>query len=603
MSITHIQLRRLFSKFWENKKHKLVPPIPLVPKDDPTTLFTGSGMQQLVPYLLGEPHPLGEKLYNIQPCFRSQDIEEVGDNRHTTFFEMLGNWSLGTYFKEEQLQWFWNFLTKDLALPKQKLYVTVFSGTKILPRDNESASIWKKLGISGNKIFYYGPEKNWWSRAGIPDNMPAGEPGGPDSEVFFEFTQVTHNPKFGPKCHPNCDCGRFMEIGNSVFMQYKKQKDGSFKELPKKNVDFGGGLERILAVLNNNPDIFKNDVFSKIILEIENKSQKKYSNSAFQSNFRIIADHLKASLMMVREGVEPSNKDRGYVLRRLIRRSVVKMIQLDIIPQKDFISICQTIFNIYKDIYFEKNKFYTIQLIIGSEIDLFLTTMSKGIKLLQNSGQINGKLLFDLKQSYGFPFELALELLKDWGKILNEIKIKKEFSEEFIKHQEMSRKSSVGKFKGGLADQSEKTLKYHTATHLLHQALFDVLGKDIRQEGSNITSERLRFDYYSSRKPENAELKKIEEIVNKKIKESLPISYKIILKTEALKIGAKAFFKEKYPDMVKVYFVGGSTSSPQLAYSKEFCGGPHVKNSKEIGKINIFKSEKIGSNLYRIYAK
>lgn len=587
--LTHVQLRNLFIEFWKQKDHRESPAIPLVPQNDPTTLFTGSGMQPLVPYLLGEPHPQGNKLYNIQPCFRSQDIDEVGDNRHTTFFEMMGNWSLGGYFKKEQLAWFWEFLTEVVKLPKEKLYVTVFSGDKKnnLSPDEESIKIWKELGIPDNKIFKYGPEKNWWSRAGIPDNMPIGEPGGPDSEVFYEFTDVAHNPKYGKTCHPNCNCGHFMEIGNSVFMQYKKTDKG-FEELPKKNVDFGGGLERILAALNDDPDMFKTDVFLPIISTIEKESGTKYSNN--QQSMQVIADHFKASVFIALENIEPSNKDRGYVMRRLIRRSVVKMLEIKINPTKSWPKIYQSILDIYQS----KND-VKIQTMISKEIDSFIKTVDKGTKMLQTAQEINGELLFNLKQSYGFPIEIALELLDKWKIKFNKDIILNDYQKKLNEHKNLSKKFSTGMFKGGLADNSEQTIKYHTATHLLHQALFDTLGDSIRQEGSNITGERLRFDFYSIVKPTREQIKQVEKIVNKKIQEKLPVEFKIIPKEEALELGARSFFREKYPNMVKVYFVGN--------YSKEFCGGPHVKNTSEIGKIEIYKFEKIGSNLYRVYAK
>ncbi|HEX7542976.1 MAG TPA: alanine--tRNA ligase [Patescibacteria group bacterium] len=587
--LTHVQLRKKFAEFWKNNNHKEVPPIPLVPQNDPTTLFTGFGMQPLVPYLLGEPHPQGNRLYNVQPCFRSQDIDEVGDNRHTTFFEMMGNWSLGDYFKKEQLEWFWKFLTEEIKLPKEKLYVTVFAGDKKndLPADEESIKIWKKLGIQENKIFKYGPEKNWWSRAGVPDNMPVGEPGGPDSEVFFEFTQVSHDKKFGDKCHPNCDCGRFLEIGNSVFMQYKKTDKG-FEELPKKNVDFGGGLERILAAANNDLDMFKTDVFFPIISTIEKESGIKYLDN--HQAMQIITDHFKASVFIGLENIEPNNKDRGYVMRRLIRRSVVKMLEIKINPIKSWPKIYQSIAEIYQ---LEKN--VRIETIIGKEIDSFIKTVDKGTKMLQTSKEIDGELLFNLKQSYGFPIEIAIELLDKWKIPYKKNIVLKQYKEKLISHINLSKKSSTGMFKGGLADQSEQTIKYHTATHLLHQALFDTLSDSVRQEGSNITGERLRFDFYSVTKPTQEQIKKIEKNINDKIREKLPVTYKIVPKSEALKLGAKSFFREKYPDMVKVYFIEN--------YSKEFCGGPHVKNTSEIGKIEIYKFEKIGSNLYRIYAK
>jgi alanyl-tRNA synthetase len=594
MSITHLQLRKLFSDFWKSKDHAWVPPIPLIPQNDPTTLFTGSGMQQLVPYLLGEPHPLGKKLYNIQPCIRSQDIEEVGDNRHDTFFEMMGNWSLGTYFKKEQLAWCWDFLTNKLKLPKEKLYVSVFKGTKDLPEDTESYEVWKSLGVPEEKIFKYDPEKNWWSRAGVPENMPAGEPGGPDSEVFYEFTHVKHDPKYGKECHPNCDCGRFMEIGNSVFMQYKKNKNGTFAELPNKNVDFGGGLERILTACNNDPDIFSTDVFFPILQSLERYLKKSYKDEFDKSAMRVIADHIKTAVFLIVAGVRPSNKEQGYILRRLLRRAAVKMqfLSSQSVNPDDFSVVCQEVLTIYDGVYFHKDKdFRVIQPVIEEEISRFNKNLDRGLKEIEKIEKVDGKIAFDLYQTYGFPLEITEELFKEKGQQID----KKQFGEEFEKHKDLSRTASAGKFKGGLADHSEQTLKYHTATHLLHQALFDVLGNDIRQEGSNITVERLRFDFYSPQKPEQSQIKQIEDIVNTKIKESLPLSFKMMPKDEALKIGARAFFREKYPDTVKVYFIGD--------YSKEFCGGPHIKNTKEIGAISIYKLEKIGSNLYRIYAR
>lgn len=594
MPMTHVQLRKLFSDFWEDKKHKEVPPIPLVLQGDSTTLFTGSGMQQLVPNLLGEPHQLGEKLYNIQPCFRSQDIEEVGDNRHTTFFEMMGNWSLGSYFKKEQLEWVWDFFTKKLELPKDKLYVSVFAGTKGFEKDDESAQIWRELGVENNKIHFYGPEKNWWSRAGVPDNMPPGEPGGPTSEVFYEFTQVKHDPKYGKVCHPSCDCGRFLEIGNSVFMQYKKNPDGSFSELPKKNVDFGGGLERILAAVNDEPDIFKTDVFSEIIEEIGIQINKKYEDEENQSEMRVIADHLKASVFLVVNGVLPSNKLQGYVLRKLLRRAAVKMYRLKggLTPNFDTI-LDRGVLRTYDNILDRSRNRDLVFSTINEEMERFGKSLDRGLKEFEkySKDQLNALNAFNLYQSYGFPFEISEELFRQKGTKLN----KGEFNHIFESHKELSRKVSSGMFKGGLADHSEQVLKYHTATHLLHQALFDVLGNEIRQEGSNITGERLRFDFYSPRKPTDEEKKKIEGIINTKIKENLPVEFKIMPKDEAFKIGAKSFFREKYPDKVKIYFIGD--------YSKEFCGGPHVANTKEIGKVAIIKFEKIGSNLYRVYVK
>ncbi len=599
MTIDHFKLRTLFADFYKSHNHVEVPSIPLVPKDDPTTLFTGSGMQQLVPYLLGETHPLGTRLYDIQRCLRSQDIDEIGDNRHTLLFEMVGNWSLGDYFKKEQLSWLFDFLINKLHLDPNKLHVTVFKGVDGLPQDAEPIEIWKrefeKVGIVvdiGNHIYLY--EENWWSRAGAPRTMPAGEPGGPDSEVFYEFTQVEHNKKFGDVCHPNCDCGRFLEIGNSVFMQYKKNSDGSFSPLPKQNVDFGGGFERIIMAMEDNPDMFATSLFSPIIKEIEKITGLSYSDEKNKPSMRIIADHLKASVFLIKDGVFPSNKEQGYVLRRLLRRLTVKLRKmLGKLPSPEEVAtIANVILKMYEGIYFNPQEdIGLVQPIIVDEIKKFSASLEKGIKLIEKIPTIDGKIAFDLYQSYGFPLEVTEEIYREKGQQID----KKEFTDEFNKHKELSRSASAGKFKGGLADQSEQTIKYHTATHLLHQALYDVLGKDIRQEGSNITGERLRFDFYCTHKPSPEELSKISEILNNKIKEALPVEFKIIPKKDAELLGAKSFFREKYPDMVKVYYIGN--------FSKEFCGGPHVKNTSEISSLTIIKCEKIGNNLFRIYAK
>lgn len=600
MELDHKTFRKLFAEHLEKKGHVEVPPIPLVPKDDPTTLFTGSGMQQLVPYLLGERHPLGTRLFDIQRSLRSQDIDEIGDNRHTTMFEMMGNWSLGDYFKKDQLTWFFSFLVDVLHFDPKKLYVTVFQGEGKLPRDDESIEVWqslfRKYGLEtelGKRICLYDAKKNWWSRAGVPDNMPLGEPGGPDSEVFYEFTHVPHNPAFGPTCHPNCDCGRFLEIGNSVFMQYKKTASG-FEELPKMNVDFGGGLERILAALENNPDIFTTHMYLPIIKRIEGITKKQYSDPTNTPLMRIVADHLKAAVFLIKDGVLPSNKEQGYVLRRLLRRLAVKMRKLtgSLPSPEELAAVSEEVLKMYEGIYFDTmTDLPVMKSIIGDEIKKFNASLEKGIKQIEKIPTIDGKIAFDLYQSYGFPLEVTEELYREKGQEID----KDQFTAEFTKHKELSRSASASKFKGGLADQSEQTLKYHTATHLLHQALFDVLGTEIRQEGSNITSERLRFDFYCLHKPTPEQIQKVIDIVNEKITNKLAVEYKIIPKKEAELLGAKSFFREKYPDMVKVYFVG--------SYSKEFCGGPHVKNTSEIGHFSLVKFEKIGSNIYRIYAK
>lgn len=597
--MTHLELRKLFKDFWEEKGHKEVPPIPLVPQNDPTTLFTGSGMQQLVPNLLGEPHPLGNRLYNIQRSFRSQDIEEIGDNRHTTMFEMMGNWSLGDYFKDEQLSWFYEFLTKKLKINVEKLHVTVFEGTKDVPKDNESAEIWKKLGIPEDHIHFYN-EKNWWSRAGSYENMPIGELGGPDSEVFYDFG-TPHNTAFGKECHSNCDCGRFSEIGNSVFIQYKKTANG-LEELSNKNVDFGGGIERQLVAVNNVPDIFLSDAYSLTIEEIEASCGKKYKDEENKASIRVIADHLKAATFLIKDGVLPSNKDRGYVLRRLIRRAQLKLFRLGggLTSLPAFGAITEAVIKTYDGIYFDKEiDRVNIPTIIKEEISKFGSSLDRGLKEIQKIQNVDAKIAFDFYQSYGFPLELTEELFKEKGQKIDNVQFKKEFD----KHKDLSRSASAGKFKGGLADHSDQVLKYHTATHLLHQALFDVFGNDTRQEGSNITSERLRFDFYSTKKPSDEDVKKVESIINSKVEEELPMRFKIMPKEDAIKIGARSFFRDKYPDSVKVYYIGGSDNQPETAYSKEFCGGPHVTNTKEIGKIQIYKVETIGSNLFRLYAK
>lgn len=601
MKMSYFKLRTLFAEFYRSHNHVEVPSIPLVPKDDPTTLFTGSGMQQFVPYLLGEIHPLGTRLYDIQRCLRAQDIDEIGDNRHTLMFEMIGNWSLGDYFKKEQLSWFFDFLIHKLELDPHKLHVTVFKGQDGLPQDTESVDIWKnefrKVGIEaeiGNHIYMYDATKNWWSRAGVPSNMPPGEPGGPDSEVFYEFTQVPHDRKFGETCHPNCDCGRFLEIGNSVFMQYKKMPDGSFEPLPKQNVDFGGGLERLMMAIENNPDMFETSLYTPIIKRIELITGKSFDEEVNKSAMRIIADHLKASVFLIKDGVLPSNKEQGYVLRRLLRRLTIKMRNLmNKLPSPDELAaISEEILSMYEGVYFQTEKDLTfMKSIIGDEIKKFNASLDKGFRLIEKIPTIDGKIAFDLYQSFGFPLEVTEELYREKGQNID----RKQFTAEFNKHKELSRSNSAGKFKGGLADHSEQTLKYHTATHLLHQALYDVLGSEIRQEGSNITSERLRFDFYSLHKPTEEQIRMVESTVRKQIDSKLPVEFKIIPKGEAEKLGAKSFFREKYPDMVKVYFIG--------TYSKEFCGGPHVKNTKEIGTFTIYKTEKIGNNLYRIYAK
>ena len=566
--VTSGEIRGKYLNFFESKGHVIIPPAPLVLENDPTTLFTSSGMQPLVPYLMGKKHKLGTRLVDIQPSIRTVDIDEVGDNRHLTFFEMLGNWSLGDYFKKEQLGWIWEFFTKELGVPKDKLYVSLFEGTSEIPKDIESYNIWKSLGLSDDHIFYYGLKENWWSRSGTPEEMPEGEIGGPDSEIFYEFESVKHDKRFGDKCHPNCQCGRFMEIGNSVFMQYKQTllSDGSkkLKELPNKNVDFGGGLERITAALNNEPDIYKTDLFWPTIEKLEKLTGIKYEDD--KQKYRIIADHLRASLALIENGVVPSNKMHGYVLRRLIRRIATKVTD------------------------FEK---ITDNKIILEELKKFKLTLDKGLKEIGKVEKITGKIAFDLYQSYGFPLELTVELFADKDQKVD----LKEFKKEFEKHKDASRSLSTGVFKGGLEDHSEETTKLHTATHLLHAALRKVLGEEVSQKGSHITKDRLRFDFSYPEKLSDEQLKEVFDLINQKIDEGLNVSFIETTPEEAIKMGALHFFAEKYGEKVKVYTIGPEDSY----FSREICGGPHVVNTKLLGHAKIIKQEKIGSGIIRIY--
>ena len=578
--LTGNDLRQKYLDFFAKRNHQIIPSAPIILSGDPTTLFTGSGMQPLVPYLLGAPHPAGVRLVNSQKCIRTQDIEEIGDNRHTTFFEMLGNWSLGDYFKAEQLAWIWEFLTKEVGLLKEKLHVTLFEGNDQVPKDEESYKIWKSLGLADDHIHYYDAKKNWWSRSGTPDQMPPGEPGGPDSEVFYDFG-TPHDPKYGKKCHPNCDCGRFLEIGNSVFMQYQKQADGTLKELEQKNVDFGGGLERILAAANNNPDIFQTDFFlgaAKVLEAVRLAGDEK--------NIRIILDHIRASLFLIDEGVAPSNKGQGYILRRLIRRAAVHSKIANIDLDTNLILLLRELTKAYNVVYTSISKNQgVIHNTILEELKKFEKTLKNGML------QIGKSSSFDLYQTYGFPPEITEELMKnkglefDWD----------EFNEKLKAHQSSSRTASAGMFRGGLADHSETVTKYHTATHLLQQALRDVLGDHVHQAGSNLTNERLRFDFSHDKALTPDQVKAVEKIINEQITADLLVTQKEMAYDEAIKTGALAFFKEKYPAKVTVYHIGD--------YSRELCGGPHVAHTSEIGKIKIVKQESLGSSLRRVYLK
>lgn len=592
-------IRKKYIEFFvEQSGHAQIPAAPIVPPDDPTTLFTSSGMQQLVPYLKGEAHSMGTRLVDSQPSFRAEDIEEVGDNRHTTMFEMLGNWSLGDYFKAEQLPWIWKFFTETVNLPAEKLYVTLFEGSDSVPKDEESYAIWRSLGVKDDHIFYYPGKKNWWSRAGVPENMPEGEIGGPTSEVFYEFTDVKHDPKFGEKCHPNCDCGRFLEIGNSVFMEYEKVANG-LKRLPAQNVDFGGGLERITAASQNTPDVFQIDMFAEIIAQIEKASSKSYDGE-YVVPMRVIADHLRAAAFMIAQGIEPGNKMQGYILRRLIRRSLVRGRILGADMKVVFAQSLPSIIKTYSDAGFIDAAIGNhVEAVIFAEIDKFSKVLDKGLREINKAApdSMDENFAFNLYQNYGFPFEILNDLLFEKGVNLDKAK----FEAIFKAHKDQSRTASAGMFKGGLADHSEAVTKYHTTTHLLQKAMQMVLGKEVKQEGSNLTGERLRFDYQYSKTPTEKQLMEISQIVNQKIAENLPVIKTMENKEAAIASGAMAFFKEKYPEQVSVYTIGNDVKKDW--FSKELCGGPHVTSTGEIGAVTIKQDKSIGANIRRIYVE
>ncbi|MEK7536091.1 MAG: alanine--tRNA ligase-related protein [Patescibacteria group bacterium] len=578
------EVREKYLEFMKSKGHTIVSGASLVPENDPTTLFTSSGMQPLVPYLLGREHPAGVRIANSQRSFRAQDIEEVGDNRHTTYFEMLGNWSFGDadatagagYFKKEQLSWFYEFVTEIIEIDKERLSVTCFEGDEKfgLPRDNESFEIWKSLGVPEERIFFYGGKKNWWSRGGPPENTPVGDPAGPDSEVFYDFgiEPGLHEQSEwkNETCHPNCGCGRFMEIGNSVFMEYKRESSDNFVKLPRRNVDFGGGLERITAGSIKNPDIFMIDIFEPFRKLLEQTSGKKYGEGLYTRSFRIVMDHVRAAHALIEDGVRPSNTEQGYVLRRLIRRAIVHADKLGI-PQGQL---------------FENE-------VANEEEMRFRETLKRGMREIER-GETD---VFKLATSYGLPVEVLKEIMDVDDKRLHE---------QIEEHREKSRAGSEGKFKGGLADTSDMSVKYHTATHLLQQALRTVLGKHVVQKGSNITPERLRFDFSHTQKMTDEEKKQVEELVNEQIRLALPVTYQDLPLDEAQKMGAIGLFEEKYNDKVRVFKIGD--------FSLEFCGGPHVGNTRELAnnpdaskvgvkmRFRILKEEAVSSGIRRIKA-
>jgi alanyl-tRNA synthetase len=578
------ELRKKFLDFFKEKGHTIIPGAPLIPENDPTVLFTTAGMHPLVPFLLGEKHPAGKRLANVQKCIRTGDIDEVGDDVHLTFFEMLGNWSLGDYFKKEAIEWSFEFLIKWLKIPLGKLAVSCFLGDKDAPKDTESAKIWQGLGISKERIVFLPKKDNWWG--------PAGKTGpcGPDTEMFFWAPSDAVVPK-----HFDSEDKRWVEIWNDVLMGYVKNEKEEYLEAPQKNVDTGMGLERVLAVLCGYNNVYDTDLFSLIIKKIEEITGKEYKGENVKA-FRIIADHLKAATFILAEGIEPSNIEQGYILRRLIRRAVRYAKQLGV---KDIFSfkIAEAVIKIYKNAYPElfKNKDFVYNQLIKEE-ERFEETLERGLREFKSqtaglkSKTIPGKIVFDLYQSYGFPLELTKEMAKEERLLIDEAG----FNKEFQKHQDISRVGAEQKFKGGLADHSETVTKYHTATHLLLAALRQALGDHVFQKGSNITGERLRFDFSHSSKMTPEEIKKTEEIINKKIKEGLKIEQEEMSLEEAKKQGAMGVFGEKYGKKVKVYTISD--------FSKEICGGPHVNNTSELGRFKIIKEESSSSGVRRIKA-
>ena len=609
--MTSKELRQKYLDFFKSKEHTIIPSASLIPENDSTTLFTSSGMQPLIPYLMGEKHPTGKRLVDSQKCFRSGDIEEVGNNRHLTFFEMLGNWSLGDYFKKEQLSWFFEFLTEELKLNPQRLYTTVFKGNPEIgvEKDNVSVQIWKDIfkkvgieakdidlaeenGMQDGRIFYYDETKNWWSRSGIPSAMPIGEIGGPDSEVFYDMgadLKFHENSSFKDQpCHINCDCGRFVEIGNSVFIEFVKTEKG-FEPLPQKNVDFGGGFERLVTILQEKQDPYETDLFENSIKKIEELSGKKYKESKdITRAIRIIAEHLRSAVFIMGDdkGIIPSNTDQGYIIRRLIRRAIRYGKILNINKELWTRKVAEIIIEDYKEAYqeLERNKEFIFSQ-LDQEETKFKKTLEKGLREFEKG--IDAFVLF---ATYGFPIEMTQELAKEKGK---EIDIDK-FNQQMKKHQELSRTATQGKFKSGLADTSEETKKLHTAAHLLLAALRKVLSDQVIQKGSNITSERLRFDFSHDQKLTDEEKQKVEDLVNEAINKDLTVTCDEMTLDEAKEQGATGTFESKYGEKVKVYTIEN--------FSKEICAGPHVEKTGELGHFKIIKEQSSSFGVRRIKA-
>lgn len=620
-------VRLKYLGYMKQHGHKHIAAAPLVLTDDPTTLFTSSGMQPLLPYLLGQGHPDGKRLTNSQPSLRTQDIDSIGDNRHTTSFEMLGNWSLGDYFKEEQIRMFFEFLVQDIGLDPGRLYVSCFIGDEknAIPCDEEAAKIWQKVfwsvgikakiakigtaaagdkrGMKENeRIFFYDDKENWWSRGAGIEGTPIGDPCGPDSEVFYDFGEEFHDDEFG-KPHPASDSGRFLEIGNQVFMQYRRLEDGGFEPLKNKNVDFGGGLERITAASLGTPDVFRTDLFWPIIERIERLSEKKYESN--EAPMRVIADHVKGATLMAAQGLSPSNKEQGYVMRRFLRRAILKALDLGI--EQEFLSdLASEIAKIYSGTELEIKSLKSVVEILEKEEKIFRTTLNRGLreleKLAKYKPQIEGKDIFKLHDTFGFPSEIAVEeiavrqlkLSKDWLK---------EFDQELKRQRERSQTAAKGSFKGGLEGDKEIHKKYHTATHLLGKALDNVLGVHAPQRGSHINDERLRLDFSYPEKLTTEQLQQVEDLVNDQIKNDLRVVFDDFDTDYALDVlGATGEFREKYGDKVKVYIIG-DINNP---FSVDVCGGPHVESTGQLAeggkRFKIIKEESSSAGVRRIKA-
>lgn len=621
------EIRNRYLSYFKERGHAVIPRAQLVPQDDPTTLFTGSGMQSLIPYLLGETHPKGNLLVDSQTCLRAQDIEDVGDNRHTTFFEMLGNWSLGQYFKKEQITWFFEFLVDEVGLDPNRIYVTCFIGDEKhgIPRDDESAAIWQelfsqrgidativevgsqadgdKLGMQGGRIYFYDDGENWWSRGGGLDKTPVGDPCGPDSEVFFDFGEQQHDESYGEP-HPASDSGRFMEIGNQVFMQYRRTDDG-FEPLQQRNVDFGGGLERIAAAAIDSPDVFRISLIWPIIERLQKLSGKQYEQHT--ESMRVIADHIRAATFLGVDGVTPSNKEQGYVMRRLLRRAIRFAFELGV-EQHFLEEIVPVVADLYQDDFPEvaERRSEVVQ-VLAREEKAFRQTLRKGLRELEKKvatkqDLLSGEDIFALYDTYGFPTELSLEeaYRRD---ITVEEKWKESFDAKMTEQRKRSQTATKGSFKGGLAGDADIHKKYHTATHLMYRALREVLGDHVVQRGSNITDERLRFDFTHPEKMTDEQKQRVEDLVNQRIEMNLHVSWEELPTQEALDRGAYGAFGDTYGDSVKVYSMRDDSDNQ---YSFEICGGPHVERTGELAedgnKFKITKEESSSAGVRRIKA-